>query len=74
MIDFIVSTIVVYSFYYLFMINKYDKNGKLKEKKSGFLKKIYYKIKLFLYNSKNEKDEILNRGRKTKKIKKKRKI
>lgn len=71
MIEFILTTIVVYLFYYIFMISKYDENGKLKkQQENAFLNKIIYKIKLFLFNPKTEKEEILTRGRKPKKIKK----
>ena len=35
MLDFAISTIVVYLIYYIFMINKYDKDGKLKKKKEN---------------------------------------
>lgn len=69
-IEFLVTLLIVYLLYYLFMISKYDKNGKLKKKnKSGFFYKLYLKIKLFILPTKNEKDEILDRGRKPKKIK-----
>lgn len=69
-IEFLVTLLIVYLLYYLFMISKYDKNGKLKKKnKSSFFYKLYLKIKLFILPTKNEKDEILDRGRKPKKIK-----
>lgn len=69
MIDFIISTIFVYIIYYIFMIRKYDENGKLKKKKENkSFAKITRKIKgFFVINT--EKDEILLRGRKNKKIK-----
>ena len=52
MIYFILTFIVAYSLYYIFTINKYDKNGKLK--KHGKLKtKIFTWLKLPL----KEKDE-----------------
>ena len=70
-IMFLIIYILVYGFYYIFMINKYDKDGKRKKKKtkkkekkeSRFLKSIKSKFS-------NEKDEILLRGRDTKKKKK----
>ena len=71
MIEFILTTLVVYLLYYLFVINKYDSNGKLKKKnENSFLNKIITKIKLFFFKPQSEKEEILNRGRKPKKIKK----
>ena len=69
-LNFSISTLVVYLFYYIFMINKYDKDGKLKKKKENkFIKKIVEKIKNFLFTTKDKKDEVLLRGRKNKKIK-----
>lgn len=69
-IEFILITSLVYLFYYIFMINKYDDDGKLKPKKEHkFLGKIIEKIKKFLFGPKDEKEEILLRGRKNKKIK-----
>lgn len=69
MLDFILSTIVVYLIYYVFMISKYDKDGKLKKKKEHkFFDNIIKKVKKFLFVT-SEKDEILLRGRKNKKIK-----
>ena len=69
MIEFILTTLLVYLLYYVFMISKYDKNGKLKKKKKdSFFSKLFSKIKKFLFESKNEKEEILNRGRKPKKV------
>lgn len=71
MIEFIITTSIVYLFYYIFMISKYDNDGRLKKKKeNNFLNKIISKIKLFLFVPKDEKDEILLRGRKNKKTKK----
>jgi len=71
MIEFIITTSIIYLFYYIFMISKYDNDGRLKKKKeNNFLNKIISKIKLFLFETKDEKDEILLRGRKNKKIKK----
>ncbi len=70
MLEFIIVTPVVYLFYYIFMINKYDDNGKLKEKKENkFINKVVEKVKKFLFGAKNEKDEVLLRGRKNKKLK-----
>jgi len=70
MLDFIIITPIVYLLYYIFMINKYDDNGKLKKKKQNvFFSKLIIKCKNFLFGVKNEKDEILLRGRKNKKIK-----
>ncbi len=69
-LEFIIVTLLVYLFYYLFMINKYDDDGKLKPKKEHkFIGKVIEKIKRFLFGPKDEKDEILLRGRKNKKIK-----
>jgi len=69
MLDFILATIVVYLIYYIFMINKYDKDGKLKKKKERkFFGKILKKVKSFLFIN-SEKDDVLLRGRKNKKIK-----
>lgn len=69
-IEFILVSLIVYLFYYLFMINKYDDDGKLKPKKEHkFLGKVINKIKNFLFGPKDEKDEVLLRGRKNKKIK-----
>lgn len=71
MIEFIIVTVIVYLLYYIFMISKYDKDGKLKKKKENKLfNKFYYKIKAFLFNPKDKKEEILLRGRRNKKIKK----
>ncbi len=70
MLEFLIVTPIVYLFYYVFMINKYDDNGKLKKKKENkFLNKVIDKIKNFLFGAKNEKDEVLLRGRKNKKLK-----
>ncbi|MBQ7104433.1 MAG: hypothetical protein IJN90_01105 [Bacilli bacterium] len=69
-LNFGVSTLLVYLFYFIFMINKYDKDGKLKKKKENkFIKKIVEKIKSFLFGKKDKKEETLLRGRKNKKIK-----
>lgn len=69
-LEFLIVTSIVYLLYYIFMINKYDKDGKLKKKKeNAFFNKIFNKLKNFLFGYKNEKEEILNRGRKNKKIK-----
>lgn len=46
------------------MINKYDQNGKLKKKKES---KLFNKFKSFLFSS--DKDDVLLRGRKPKKVK-----
>ncbi len=70
MLEFLIVTPIVYLFYYIFMINKYDDNGKLKEKKENkFINKVVEKVKKFLFGAKNEKDEVLLRGRKNKKLK-----
>ena len=70
MLEFLIVTPLVYLFYYIFMINKYDENGKLKKQKENkFLSKVIDKIKKFLFGAKSEKDEILLRGRKNKKLK-----
>lgn len=70
MLEFLIVTPIVYLFYYIFMINKYDDNGKLKKKKENkFINKVVDKIKKFLFGAKNEKDEVLLRGRKNKKLK-----
>ena len=70
MLEFLIVTPIVYLFYYIFMINKYDENGKLKPKKENrFLNKIITKVKSFIFGHNNEKDEVLLRGRKNKKIK-----
>jgi hypothetical protein len=59
MLEFIIVTPVVYLLYYIFMINKYDDNGKLKEKKrSAFMATLMNRIKLFFFSAKNEKEEI----------------
>lgn len=69
-IEFIITTLVVYLFYYIFMINKYDDEGKLKPKKEHKLfNKITEKGKKFLFGPKDEKEEVLLRGRKNKKVK-----
>ena len=70
MLEFIIVTPIVYLIYYLFMINKYDDNGKLKVKKENkFINKIIDKCKNFIFGYKDEKEEVLLRGRKNKKIK-----
>lgn len=46
MVWFILTTVVVYLFYYIWIIRKYDKNGKLKVRKT--------KGKLFSKNNKSE--------------------
>ena len=46
MVWFILTTVVVYLFYYIWIIRKYDKNGKLKVRKT--------KRKLFSKNNKSE--------------------
>lgn len=69
-IEFVIVTLIVYLFYFLFMINKYDNDGKLKPKKEHkFINKVIKKVKKFLFEPKNQKDEVLLRGRKNKKIK-----
>lgn len=66
---FFIIYIVVYGFYYLIMINKYDKNGNRKKKR-----KVNKKDSKFLSSIKsifvNEKDKILLRGIDNKKKKK----
>lgn len=70
MLEFIIVTPIVYLVYYIFMISKYDNNGKLKKKKENrFINKIVTKTKNFIFGAKNEKEEVLLRGRKNKKIK-----
>lgn len=70
MLEFIIVTPLAYLMFYIFIISKYDKNGKLKEKKGHkLLNKAIDKGKNFLFGPKDEKEEVLLRGRKNKKVK-----
>ena len=70
LLEFFLTALIVYLLYYLLMINKYDQDGKLKKKnKKTLFTKLVDKIKKFLNLTESEKDKILTRGTKTKKIK-----
>ena len=70
MINFIIIYLIVYSFYYVFMINKYDKDGNRKKKKEKKKKESKF-LKALRSRFISEKDELLLRGRDTNKKKKK---
>ena len=68
-LEFIISTLIVYLLYYVFMISKYDKYGKLKKRhKKNLINKTVDKIKRFSFKE-EEKEKILTRGRKPRKKK-----